>query len=144
MKILTEENYQNLVKKSAEIVAFEIKAKPNLVLGLASGTTVLGLYQELIKKYQNNDLDFSQITTFNLDEYVGLGENDPRSYHSFMKENLFSQINIDPKNTFFPPAEAKDLEAFEQKIKEKGGIDLQILGLGHNGHIAFNEPGSSF
>lgn len=139
MKIIIKENYEDLSAAAAEEVAQAIKAKPNLVLGLASGGTVIGLYNLLVEKYKKGGIDFSQVVTINLDEYV-----EEEIYHNFMDDNLFSKINIKKENTFFPPKDSAKIPEFEKLIKEKGGIDLQILGLGRNGHIAFNEPGSSF
>jgi len=139
MNIIIKKNYREMSKKAAEEVAQAIQNKPNLILGLASGSTVIELYKILVEKSQKGELDFSQVTTFNLDEYVGT-----QIYHSFMREHLFSKINIKKENTFFPPEDPAKTEIFEQLIQDKGGIDLQILGLGLNGHIAFNEPGSSF
>src|SRR5205085_10869447 len=114
---------------------------------MATGSTPLLLYQEMIRLHREEGLDFSQVKTFNLDEYVGLGPAHPQSYRFFMNQNLFSHINIDPNHTHVPDGRALDFEAhcrqYEQRIKDAGGIDLQILGVGSDGHIAFNEPGSS-
>lgn len=124
-----------------------LNAKPNAVLGLATGSTPLGLYQELIRLHKDEGLDFSQVTTFNLDEYVGLPKNHPQSYHYFMRENLLKHINIPKQNTYIPSGTTDNYEAFcawyEQRIVDCGGIDLQVLGIGSDGHIAFNEPSSS-
>jgi glucosamine-6-phosphate deaminase len=145
-------------KEAAKIVADRIRRKPNLVLGLATGSTPLGLYKELIRLHKEEGLDFSKVITFNLDEYVGLPPEHDQSYHYFMWENLFKHININPANVHIPQGMFGDLKIspyetdpkieaycrwYEEKIKEAGGIDLQILGIGANGHIAFNEPGSS-
>jgi glucosamine-6-phosphate deaminase len=128
-------------------VAELVRRKPACVLGLATGGTPLGMYRELIRMHQQEALDFSQVTTFNLDEYVGLGPTHPQSYRHFMQENLFQHINILPERTYVPDGRALDFEAFcrqyEQRIADAGGIDLQVLGIGSDGHIAFNEPGSS-
>ena len=144
MELIIEKDYDGLSKSAAKIVSEEIKSKLNTVLGLATGSTPVGLYKELIKLHKEDGLDFSKVTTFNLDEYVGIDKENPNSYHYFMKDNLFDHINIDPKNIFIPDGQAKDLEKYCKKydelIEEKGGIDLQILGIGENGHIAFNEP----
>jgi glucosamine-6-phosphate deaminase len=120
---------------------------PRCVLGLATGSSPLGTYRELIRRHQANGLDFSRVTTFNLDEYVGLPSTHPQSYRYFMEENFFRHINIPPQNTNVPDGRALDFErycrAYEKQIQEAGGIDLQVLGIGVDGHIAFNEPGSS-
>ena len=129
------------------MVARTLNAKPNAVLGLATGSTPLGLYKELVRMHKDEGLDFSQVTTFNLDEYVGLPQNHPQSYHYFMHENLFKHINIPKQNIYIPSGTTDNYAAFcqwyEQRIRECGGIDLQILGIGSDGHIAFNEPTSS-
>ncbi|NLY77756.1 MAG: glucosamine-6-phosphate deaminase [Tissierellia bacterium] len=144
MKIIVQPNYEALSKRAAEIVREEMEKKRNIVLGLATGSTPLGLYKELIRMHKEEGLDFSQVTTFNLDEYIGIDYDDPNSYHYFMESNLFNHINIDRENTFIPDTNVEDLEAYckeyDRLIEEKGGIDLQILGIGVNGHIGFNEP----
>jgi glucosamine-6-phosphate deaminase len=113
-----------------------------LVLGLATGSTPLGLYEQLVRIYQTNGVDFSQVTTFNLDEYCGLGPDHPQSYRYFMDNHLFNLVNIDRSRVHFP--DENDPDQYEPDIKAAGGVDLQILGIGRNGHIGFNEPGSSF
>lgn len=147
MLVIVKENYDEMSKDAARIVAERIRRKPNLVLGLATGSTPVGLYKELIRMYKYEGLDFSKIITFNLDEYVGLIPNHDQSYHFFMDENLFNHINIDKRFVHIPDGMAHDIDAFcdwyEEEIKKYGGIDLQVLGIGSNGHIAFNEPGSS-
>mgnify|MGYP001281079327 FL=1 len=147
MLVVVKSNYDEMSKEAAKIVAQRIKNKPNLVLGLATGSTPLGLYKELIRMHQSEGLDFSKVTTFNLDEYVGLPPSHDQSYHYFMFENLFKHININPSFIHIPSGQTDNIEAFcnwyEDEIKKAGGIDLQILGIGGNGHIAFNEPGSS-
>jgi glucosamine-6-phosphate deaminase len=131
----------------ARIIARMIREKPDAVLGLATGRTPLQLYQELIRLHQNEGLDFSRVTTFNLDEYVGLPATHDQSYRWFMRENLFRHINIDQQRTHVPDGTASDLHAecrdYEKRIEAAGGIDLQLLGLGRNGHIGFNEPTGS-
>ncbi|MEI6727882.1 MAG: glucosamine-6-phosphate deaminase [Actinomycetes bacterium] len=131
----------------ARIIARYVREKPNCVLGLATGRTPLRLYQELIRMHRDEGLDFSRVTTFNLDEYVGLPATHDQSYRYFMRENLFRHINIDPANTHIPDGTAADLHtecrAYEERIIAAGGIDLQLLGLGRNGHIGFNEPSGS-
>lgn len=147
MQVIIGDTYEELSKAAAEIVARTLNSKPNAVLGLATGGTPLGLYKELIRLNKQAALDFSQVTTFNLDEYVGLPSDHPQSYHHFMYQNLFKHINIAPQNIYIPSGTTDNYEAFcrwyEQRIKECGGIDLQVLGIGADGHIAFNEPASS-
>jgi glucosamine-6-phosphate deaminase len=147
MLVIVKDSYEALSLEGARIVADRLRKKPNIVLGLATGSTPLGMYKELIRMHRDEGLDFSKVTTFNLDEYVGLPPEHDQSYHYFMHENLFKHINIDPRFIHIPQGMARDLDAFcawyEQRIAECGGIDLQILGIGANGHIAFNEPGSS-
>jgi glucosamine-6-phosphate deaminase len=147
MLVIVNENYNLMTKEAARLVADRLRKKPNLVLGLATGSTPIGLYKELIRLHKNEGLDFSKVTTFNLDEYVGLPPTHDQSYHYFMSEHLFSHINLNPRFIHVPQGMAKDVDAFclwyEGRIAECGGIDLQVLGIGANGHIAFNEPGSS-
>jgi glucosamine-6-phosphate deaminase len=147
MEVIIGESYEQISKAGAEIVADLVRSKPNAVLGLATGSTPLGLYKELIRMHKDEGLDFSHVTTFNLDEYVGLAPSHDQSYHYFMHDNLFQHINISPGSTHVPSGTAKDYPAFcrwyEQRILDCGGIDLQVLGIGSDGHIAFNEPGSS-
>ncbi len=147
MEIIVKETPEEMSQVAARVVAATLNAKPNAVLGLATGSTPLGLYRELVRMHQEEGLDFSQVTTFNLDEYVGLSEKHPQSYHYFMHENLFRHINIPKQNIHIPSGTTHNYAAFcqwyEDRIKQCGGIDLQILGIGTDGHIAFNEPGSS-
>jgi len=147
MEVIVKDTYEEVSRASARVVAKVLNAKPNAVLGLATGSTPLGLYQELIRMHKDEGLDFSQVTTFNLDEYVGLPKSHPQSYHYFMRENLFKHINIPKQNTYVPSGTTDNYEAFcswyEQRIRDCGGIDLQVLGIGSDGHIAFNEPSSS-
>ncbi len=147
MEILIYQTYEELSKASAQVVADLINSKPNAVLGLATGSTPLGLYQELIRMHKEEGLDFSHVSTFNLDEYVGLSPDHPQSYHYFMHENLFKDINIEPQNVHVPSGTTSNYHAFcqwyEQRIEQCGGIDIQVLGVGSDGHIAFNEPSSS-
>jgi len=147
MQIIITETYDELSKAAAKVVAKTLNAKPNAVLGLATGSTPLGLYKELIRMHREEGLDFSQVTTFNLDEYVGLSRGHFQSYHYFMHENLFKHINIPRQNIYIPSGTTDNYEAFcewyEKRIRECGGIDLQVLGIGSDGHIAFNEPSSS-
>jgi glucosamine-6-phosphate deaminase len=140
-------NYAELSKEGAKKVAAIIREKPDCVLGFATGSTPLGIYEELIRMHREEGLDFSKVVTFNLDEYVGLPPSHDQSYHYFIWENLFKHINVNPSYVHIPMGMADDIDGFcswyESKILEYGGIDLQILGIGANGHIAFNEPGSS-
>ena len=144
MRIILCDNYDEMSKKAAKIVASQMILKPDSVLGLATGSTPIGMYNELIKMYQKGELDFSEVRTFNLDEYYPIKKSNNQSYDYFMRENLFSKINIKNENINIPDGEAEDPEAecvdYEKKIKSSGGIDLQILGIGRNGHIGFNEP----
>jgi glucosamine-6-phosphate deaminase len=147
MLVYIKENYNEMSKEGARIVAALVRKKPNCVLGFATGSTPLGVYKELIRMHKEEGLDFSKVTTFNLDEYVGLPPEHDQSYHYFMWENLFKHINVDRRFVHIPMGMAHDVEAFcdwyEAQIVKAGGLDLQILGIGANGHIAFNEPGSS-
>jgi len=140
-------SYEELSRKAAFAVANVLNTKPNAVLGMATGSTPLGLYQELVRMHEEESLDFSQVTTFNLDEYVGLPVTHDQSYHYFMHENFFKKVNIPNSNIHIPSGTTSNYQAFcqwyEQRIKECGGIDVQILGIGSDGHIAFNEPTSS-
>ncbi|GAP39558.1 glucosamine-6-phosphate deaminase [Flexilinea flocculi] len=135
-------------KISAEIIAKTVIAKPDCLLGLATGSTPVPIYKELVAQHKKSNLDFSKVRTVNLDEYVGLSAEHPQSYHHFMMSNFFDHINIDLQNTRIPDGMAADLSAFcdqyEQQITNWGGIDLQLLGIGLNGHIGFNEPASVF
>jgi glucosamine-6-phosphate deaminase len=148
MEIIITKNYEEMSKVSAQIISQEIQKRHDLVLGLATGDTPIGTYKELVKIHQSEGLDFSKVKSFNLDEYVGLAPLHPNSYNNFMWENLFKHININPAYVYIPQGNTKDPEEFcvwyEEQIKKAGGIDLQVLGIGGDGHIAFNEPGSSF
>lgn len=147
MLVIVKESYDEISKEAAKIVAARLRRKPNLVLGLATGSTPVGLYKELIRMHKEEGLDFSKVVTFNLDEYIGLPPHHDQSYRYFMDVNLFNHINIDSRYIHVPNGMADDIEAhcewYEEQIKKFGGVDLQILGIGANGHIAFNEPGSS-
>ena len=147
MEVRIQSSYDEMSATAAIEVKNVLNSKPNAVLGLATGSTPLGLYRELVRMHKEEGLDFSQVTTFNLDEYVGLSSTDPQSYHHFMHENLFRHINIAPHNIYIPSGTTDNYTAFcdwyEQRIVDCGGIDLQILGIGSDGHIAFNEPTSS-
>ncbi|RJP35336.1 MAG: glucosamine-6-phosphate deaminase [Candidatus Omnitrophota bacterium] len=147
MEVIIKKDYEAMSKEAALIVANLVKNIPNCVLGLATGSTPIGLYKELIRMHKNEGLDFSKVTTFNLDEYCGLPPSHDQSYHYFMHDNLFNHINVQPQNIHVPSGTAPDVDAFcewyEDEIEKAGGIDLQVLGIGGDGHIAFNEPGSS-
>ena len=147
MEVVIKENAEAIARLAAELIADVVRRKPRCVLGLATGSTPLSTYKELIRLHGQEGVDFSRVTTFNLDEYVGLSPEHDQSYHSFMWQNLFKHLNINPKNVHVPDGMAKDIPAFcrwyEEQIAKAGGIDLQLLGIGSNGHIAFNEPGSS-
>ena len=148
MKIYVADDYKGMSRKAANIVSAHVILKPNSVLGLATGSTPVGMYQQLIDWYNKGDLDFSQVRTVNLDEYVGLAPTHDQSYRYFMQTNLFDHVNIDPASTNVPNGMAADPEAeclrYNQVIRDMGGIDIQVLGMGHNGHIGFNEPGRAF
>jgi glucosamine-6-phosphate deaminase len=147
VRVIIETDSETASCRAARFVAAVVRKKPNCVLGLATGSTPLAVYRELIRMRKEEALDFSQVTTFNLDEYVGLSSIHPQSYRQFMQLNLFDHINIDPTHTNVPDGRALDFDThcrqYEQRIHDAGGIDLQILGIGSDGHIAFNEPGSS-
>jgi len=147
MEVVICPTYEEMSSAAAGEVASLLNTKPNAVLGLATGSTPLALYKELVRMHKYEGLDFSQVTTFNLDEYVGLQADHEQSYHYFMRENLFQYVNIAPENIHIPSGTTRNHVAFcqwyENRIKQVGGIDLQILGIGSDGHIAFNEPGSS-
>lgn len=143
IKVLTKEEINREI--SEEIISL-INSRENVVLGLATGSTPLGVYSLLIEAYKNKKLSFKNVVSFNLDEYVGLDENNDQSYRYFMNHNLFNHLDIDLRNTFIPSDKDNDnhYDRYDNKIKKYGGIDFQILGIGSNGHIAFNEPGTSF
>ena len=148
MKICRAKDYQELSRKAANIIAAQIIMKPDCVLGLATGSSPIGTYKELIKRYEMGDLDFSQVSSINLDEYKGLSPENDQSYRYFMNTNLFDHVNIDKSRTNVPnglePDSAKACADYNAIIAQSGGIDLQLLGLGHNGHIGFNEPADVF
>ena len=148
MKIIKTKDYADMSRKAANIIAAQVIMKPDCVLGLATGSTPIGTYKELIKAYENGDLDFSLVKTANLDEYRGLEKSNDQSYDYFMKANLFNHININFDNLNIPDGENPDADAecarYEAVVKALGGQDLQLLGMGHNGHIGFNEPADEF
>jgi glucosamine-6-phosphate deaminase len=147
MRVIVENSPESVARTAATFVAELVRRNPTCVLGLATGSTPLGLYRELARLHREEGLDFSRVVTFNLDEYVGLPPTHPQSYRHFMDENFFRHVNIDLRNTNVPDGMAGDFDAhceqYERRIKDEGGIDLQVLGIGSDGHIAFNEPGSS-
>jgi len=147
MNVIIVKDYEEMSAMAAEITIGALKNKPNLVLGLATGSTPVGLYKKLAEAHQKDGLDFSQVVTFNLDEYVGLPADHPQSYRRFMDENLFDHINVQPRNIHIPDGMAEPLNAhcadYEKMIADAGGVDLQVLGVGRDGHIGFNEPGTS-
>lgn len=147
MEVIIQSNAEDGCLLGAKIIAKKVREKPNAVLGLATGRTPERLYRELVRMHREEDLDFSQVTTFNLDEYVGLPPDHDQSYRYFMNEHLFRHINIDLANTHVPNGVADDLHSecrdYEKRIAAVGGIDVQLLGLGRNGHIGFNEPTGS-
>ncbi|MCH5586450.1 glucosamine-6-phosphate deaminase [Shimazuella sp. AN120528] len=144
MQLAIFEDYQSLSRQAAKHIVDLIRKKPNAVLGLATGSTPLGLYQELVNMYKESKVDFSNVVTFNLDEYVGLPHDHPQSYYYFMRQHLFSKVNISTANIHFPRGLFEDAgkacREYEQQLQDIGRIDLQILGIGSNGHIGFNEP----
>ena len=147
MKVIVCESYQEMSRCAADLVAEVVKARPDCVLGLATGSTPVGMYQELIRRYQSGELDFSKARSVNLDEYYPISPDNVQSYRYFMNTNLFDHINIDPAQTAVPDGSAADPEAeclaYEKKIEALGQVDIQVLGIGQNGHIGFNEPGEA-
>lgn len=148
MKIYKAKDYKDMSRKAANIISAQVIMKPNCVLGLATGSTPIGTYAQLVEWYNKGDLDFSEVTTVNLDEYKGLPRTNDQSYYYFMHQHLFDRVNIDPERTNVPngmePDAEKECGRYEELIRSLGGVDLQLLGLGHNGHIGFNEPGEVF
>ena len=148
MKIYKAKDYKDMSRKAANIISAQVIMKPNCILGLATGSTPIGTYDQLVEWYNKGDLDFSEVTTVNLDEYKGLPRTNDQSYYYFMHQHLFDRVNIDPERTNVPNGMELDAEKecgrYEELIRSLGGVDLQLLGLGHNGHIGFNEPGEAF
>lgn len=148
MKIIITKDYADMSRKAANIIAAQMILKPDSVLGLATGSTPIGTYAELVKAYNNGDIDFKDITTVNLDEYKGITRENDQSYYYFMNDNLFSKVNVDKARTFLPDGmesdAAKACSQYDEIVESVGGQDLQLLGLGHNGHIGFNEPADVF
>lgn len=148
MKIIKTRDYEQMSRVAANILSAQVIMKPKCVLGLATGSTPIGTYDQLIEWYKKGDIDFSEVTTINLDEYKGLSPENDQSYRYFMNTHLFDHVNIDKSKTYVPdglePDSEKACSKYNQIIQQYGGIDLQLLGLGNNGHIGFNEPGSAF
>lgn len=148
MKLYRAKDYSDMSRKAANIISAQVIMKPNCVLGLATGSSPLGAYEQLVEWYKKGDLDFSEVKTANLDEYKGLSRNNEQSYYYFMHENLFRHVNIKGSNTHIPNGTESDADReaarYEDEVKSLGGVDLQLLGLGRNGHIGFNEPSDLF
>ena len=148
MRIYKAKDYVDMSRKAANIVSAQVIMKPNCVLGLATGSTPIGLYKQLVEWYNKGDLDFSEVMTVNLDEYKGLSRDNDQSYYYFMHQNLFDHVNIPAENTYLPngmePDSQKECQEYTDLLQSLGGVDLQLLGIGHNGHIGFNEPGKAF
>lgn len=148
MRLYRAKDYNDMSRKAAHIISAQVIMKPDCVLGLATGSTPIGTYKQLIEWYNNGDLDFAEVKTANLDEYKGLTRDNDQSYYYFMHENLFKHVNIKEENTNIPdgtePDAAKECARYENVVHELGGVDLQLLGLGHNGHIGFNEPADEY
>ena len=147
-EFITVKTIEEMGRIGADLFALEIKKKPDLVLGLATGSSPISLYKELVRMHKEDGLDFSGVRSVNLDEYVGLPTDHPQSYRAFMNEYLFDHINIDPENTYLPNGMAEDLgeewKRYDSLVNSLGGIDIQLLGIGPNGHIGFNEPSDEF
>lgn len=148
IRVIVTEHYQELSQKAAQLLAAQLQKKPDSVIGFATGSTPIGMYKELINSYNRQEISFDKMSTFNLDEYVGLTKDHPQSYYHFMQEQLFSHINVRLENIQFPPGIFTDADracqSYEDAMKAAGGVDLQILGIGVNGHIGFNEPDQQF
>lgn len=148
MRIYVTENYQEMSRQAANILSAQIILKPDCVLGLATGSSPIGTYDQLVEWYKKGDLDFSEVKTVNLDEYKGLTKDNDQSYYYFMHHHLFDRVNINLDNTNVPdgtePDSDKECARYEELIRSMGGVDIQLLGIGHNGHIGFNEPDSVF
>ena len=148
MRIYKAKDYEDMSRKAANIISAQVIMKPDCVLGLATGSTPIGLYKQLVEWFEKGDLDFSKVQTVNLDEYKGLNRENDQSYYYFMHDNLFDHINIPEENTHLPNGMEMDSEKecarYTKLIQSMGGVDLQLLGIGHNGHIGFNEPSESF
>ncbi len=147
MRVIVCENYEEMSRCAADVVSEVVKARPNCLLGLATGSTPVGMYDELVRRYEAGELDFSGVRSVNLDEYYPISPDNAQSYRYFMNKNLFDRINIDKANTAVPDGSAADPEAeclaYEEKLAALGRVDIQVLGIGQNGHIGFNEPGEA-
>lgn len=148
MKIIRAKDYNDMSRKAANIISAQVILKPNSVLGLATGSSPIGIYQQLIKWYEKGDIDFSEVTTVNLDEYYGLSPEDEQSYHNFMYTNFFDHVNIPRDRINLPNGmetdEAKECARYDALLNSIGGVDMQLLGIGRNGHIGFNEPSDCY
>ena len=148
MRIYKAKDYKDISRKAANILSAQIIMKPDCTLGLATGSSPIGIYDQLVEWYKKGDLDFSEVTTVNLDEYKGLPKDNDQSYYYFMHKHLFDRVNINPNKTYLPNGmemdSQKETKRYTELIQSLGGIDMQLLGIGHNGHIGFNEPGTSF
>ncbi len=148
MRIYKGKDYADMSRKAANIISAQVIMKPDCVLGLATGSTPIGLYRQLVAWYEKGDLDFSEVRTVNLDEYKGLSRENDQSYYYFMHHNLFDHVNLPAENSHLPngmePDSDKECRRYSELIRSMGGVDLQLLGIGHNGHIGFNEPGDAF
>lgn len=148
MRIYKGKDYADMSRKAANIISAQVIMKPDCVLGLATGSTPIGLYQQLVAWYEKGNLDFSEVRTVNLDEYKGLSRENDQSYYYFMHHNLFDHVNLPAENSHLPngmePDSDRECRRYSELIRSMGGVDLQLLGIGHNGHIGFNEPGDAF
>lgn len=148
MKVISTDDYEQMSQRAADMIIEKVKKQPSLILGLATGSTPVGTYQRMIQDHHQEGTSYAQVTTVNLDEYLGLQANDPNSYRHFMEEQLFQHLDIPAEQTHLPDGSAEDkdkeCERYEALIQRLGGIDFQVLGIGGNGHIGFNEPGTSF
>ena len=148
MRIYETANYEEMSRKAANILSAQVISKPDSVLGLATGSTPIGMYDQLVEWYNKGDVDFSEVKTVNLDEYKGLARDNDHSYYYFMHKHLFDRVNINPDNTNVPDGTQMDSEKecarYEKLIESMGGVDIQLLGIGRNGHIGFNEPDNCF
>src|SRR3982075_3070076 len=145
MLVILKRDDEEISRQAGRLIASAVRKKPALVLGLATGSTMVGVYKHLVALHKEGALDFSRVVTFNLDEYLGLPAAHPRSFHHFMRENFFAHVNVDPRNIHIPDGTIRGnydqyCASYEEAIRKTGGIDLQILGIGRNGHIGFNEP----
>ena len=148
MLVILKRDHEEISRQTAQLIASAARKKPALTLGLATGSTMVGVYKHLVSLHKQGSLDFSRVVTFNLDEYLGLAAAHPQSFHYFMRENLFAHVDVDPRNIHIPDGTIRGnydqyCVSYEESIRKAGGIDLQLLGIGRNGHIGFNEPTSS-